>query len=571
VEYIRYVAVLRRHALMIILLTLLGAGSSAFFSLRQHKVYRATTTLSINPAAPSQAVLYLQQMVNGGYNAMGQLASSYDAFLHLPSFSAAVTTRAGIKLTPEQITTDLVGNTPYFHINVIAGSAPAARILADMAANEFINENDNIQVSPQDKALQRQSTQMAVRVQAQIDKVMHDSDKLESQIKGDASASQQQARAALATQLSNLLTTQKALAQSGGTPVQYNTATIVAHADLPRVPISPQVRQNIIFGTAAGVAIGLLLAFLLDYLDYSLRSPEDVEAATGQLPLAVIGMIGARRAGRRPSSTQGPSRLPVTELQPLTGGGPRNGNGSAVPAPALVTVQHPLDPVSEAFRSLRTNLAFSTLAKPARTLVVTSVLPSEGKSTTAANLAVVLAQSGKRVIIVDTDLRRPSVHRIFNVRNTNGFTDLLLASASIADSLQPTAVPNLWVITSGPLPPNPAELLSSEAVSPLISSLSAHADIVLFDTPPMGVITDAVVLSTRVEGTLMVVRSGSARPAVVTKGLEALRKVGARPLGVVLNMVDVSSLRDYSYYYYYSQTGDYGKAQTPSQVGSVGS
>jgi capsular exopolysaccharide synthesis family protein len=300
---------------------------------------------------------------------------------------------------------------------------------------------------------------------------------------------------------------------------------------------------------------------MLEYLDYALRTPEDVEHATGNLPLAVIATESSRRLKRRVAPGLGdtiPSTLPLS------------GDGGKDPAPAMLcTVSDPRSPLSEAFRTLRTNLAFSNLSKPARTIVVTSVMPGEGKTTVAANLAVVLAQSGKKVILVDADLRRPSIHHMFQQSKMTGFTDVLLAPGDLDSALCPSGTPNLLLLTSGPLPSNPAELLSSEAMPKLIAALLGKAEMVIFDTPPMGALTDAVVLSTQVEGTLMVAQSGRARPNVVANGIAALRKVGARPLGVVLNMVDLSALRDNSYYYYYSRSGEYGASKADAQLDSA--
>jgi capsular exopolysaccharide synthesis family protein len=307
------------------------------------------------------------------------------------------------------------------------------------------------------------------------------------------------------------------------------------------------VRKNILFGAIGGLAIGLLVAFLIEYLDYSIRAPEDVETVTGQVPLAVIGLVSRKEQQKSER---------------------RAAEGSAQVSSDLFIMQNPRAPVSEAFRALRTNLAFSGLNHAIRGLVITSISPSEGKSTVAANLAVVMAQSGKQVILVDADLRRPSVHKMFGLHNVGGLTDILLTQGDLLTGLQSSVVPNLQVLTSGPLPPNPAELLSSERIKTLIDALQQSADIVIFDTPPMGALTDAVVLAAQVDATLLVVRAGSTRPNVVAKGLETLRKVGARPLGVVLNMVDVGSLRDYSYYYYYAQSGNYLASAEQARVAS---
>jgi capsular exopolysaccharide synthesis family protein len=222
----------------------------------------------------------------------------------------------------------------------------------------------------------------------------------------------------------------------------------------------------------------------------------------------------------------------------------------------------PKSPISEAFRALRTNLEFRSLDKPLKSLVVTSSLPEEGKSTVAANLAIAMAQAGKRVILVDTDLRRPSLAKLFSLDAARGFTTVLLnredRGRALDEVLQPTMVPQLRVLTSGPLPPNPAELLASESMIALLRDLEARADLVIFDSPPLGPLTDAVVLSARVSGTLLVVRASSTRRTLVTNSINMVRKVNGTVLGTVLNMVHLKGISNYSYYYYY-QTQYYGQ------------
>jgi len=205
---------------------------------------------------------------------------------------------------------------------------------------------------------------------------------------------------------------------------------------------------------------------------------------------------------------------------------------------ALITITHPRSPVSEAFRTLRTNLEFTSLDKPLRSMVVTSASPEEGKSTTLANLAVTIAQAGKRVLLVDCDLRRPSLHQIFNARPTPGFTDMMRDDALMNQPpLQETMVPNLWLLTSGTIPPNPAELIASRRMSEVIAALQQHADIVLFDAPPVIAVTDAAVLSSKVDAVLLVISAGKTKRDHAKKAKALLEKVNAHLIGTVLNNV----------------------------------
>ncbi len=201
----------------------------------------------------------------------------------------------------------------------------------------------------------------------------------------------------------------------------------------------------------------------------------------------------------------------------------------------LVTLTHPRSPAAEAYRTLRTNLTFAGLDKPIRSLIVTSAAPGEGKSTTLANLAVTMAQGDRRTILVDADLRRPSLHRIFGLPNEPGLTTMFVDEASRTDPpLLETGVEHLWLLPSGPLPPNPADLLGSRPMEEIIASLLERADFLLFDAPPVIAVTDAVVLSTRVDGVLLVVQAGRSRREHVQQAKQLLERVQARLVGAVL-------------------------------------
>lgn len=213
----------------------------------------------------------------------------------------------------------------------------------------------------------------------------------------------------------------------------------------------------------------------------------------------------------------------------------------------LITLLDPKSPISEAYRTLRTNIQFSQLDKPTRTIMVTSTTPEEGKSTTLANLAITFAQDGHKAILVDCDLRRPNIHRLFGLPNTDGLTSLALNEKLTKLPLQETSVPNLRILTSGPLPPNPSELLGSARMDQIIASLKEEADYVLFDSPPIIAVTDAAVLGRKVDGVLLVVRAGKTKREHAAKAKLLLEKVNANILGVVLNNVKFES----SLYCYY--------------------
>lgn len=201
----------------------------------------------------------------------------------------------------------------------------------------------------------------------------------------------------------------------------------------------------------------------------------------------------------------------------------------------LISHFNPKSPVAEAYRQLRTNIQFSSLDNPVRTLLVTSTGPEEGKTTTLANLAVTIAQTGSQVTLVDCDLRKPSLHDLFGLSSEPGLTNVLLGADEIP--YQNCGIENLRILTAGPLPPNPSEMLGSRRMSEVIVQLKSEADYVLFDTPPVVIVTDAAVLATRVDGVLLVVSAGKTRRELAQRAKSLLDKVNAPLLGVVLNNV----------------------------------
>lgn len=214
--------------------------------------------------------------------------------------------------------------------------------------------------------------------------------------------------------------------------------------------------------------------------------------------------------------------------------------------PNLITLTDPLSPASEAYRTLRTNLVFSSLDEPLQTLVVTSPVSDEGKSTALANLAVTMAQGGRRTVIVDCDLRRPSQHTIWGVAQQPGLTTMVLENLD-APPLVDVGVENLWLLPSGPLPPNPADLLGSTRMDVIVDRLASEADLVLFDTPPVIAVTDATLLSAKLDGVLMVIRAGSTRREDAERAKQLLARLNVRIVGAVLTNAAVDS-RTTGYY-----------------------
>lgn len=216
----------------------------------------------------------------------------------------------------------------------------------------------------------------------------------------------------------------------------------------------------------------------------------------------------------------------------------------------LITIKNPKSPISEAYRTLRTNIQFASIDKSIKSLMVTSTGPEEGKSTTISNYAVVLAQNNYKVLLIDADLRKPTQHHFFLLLNRIGLTNVLAGTEDYTNAIQGTNLSNLFVLTSGPIPPNPAEILGSKKMEKLIQELSEHYDYILFDAPPIIAVTDAQILSQYVDGVLLVVNSGKTNKELAIRAKSLLENVKANVIGVVLNNKEING--ENYYYYYYS-------------------
>jgi polysaccharide biosynthesis transport protein len=326
--------------------------------------------------------------------------------------------------------------------------------------------------------------------------------------------------------LNTLMQKRREVTQGGadrGTDVRVET-----YSRMPHEPVGPQRMRNIMIAFVLALVAGIGLAFLLDYLDDTVKSLDDIDRYIHLPALALIPSVHSEKRLRG--------------AEPLKPGD----------TTALAMVTDVRSPIAESYRHLRTSLLLSSAGTPPKTILVTSSQPSEGKTTTAINTAFMLAQTGADVLIIDCDLRRPRLHSHFNVSNTRGLTNCLSGESDVEDLLQTyDKLPKLKLLTSGPIPPNPAELLGSEEMRKLLVSLSEKFTHIIVDSPPTISFTDSSILSTFVDGVILVVHGGRSSRAVVRRAKQQLLDVGAHIFGVVLNNVKLEST-DYYYNSYYS-------------------
>jgi succinoglycan biosynthesis transport protein ExoP len=326
---------------------------------------------------------------------------------------------------------------------------------------------------------------------------------------------------------SNLLTSYEnvRLARLRSTP----NVLQIEPANVPASPVQPQPVQSAMLGAGVGILLMVAVAFLVEYLDDTIKTPEDVNKLLG---IPVIGLIGEM-------------------------GNPKGERGS------VFVDDNPRSPIAEAFRTLRTNLDFSSVDKPIKSILITSANPSEGKTTIAVNLAVVSAQGDRRVILVDADLRKPSTHRQLKVPNRKGLSEVFRHQIELHDALIPWNDLPIKILTSGSLPPNPAELLGSDRMTEVIQQLEDEADIIILDSPPF-IVADPIALAAKVDAVLMVIEPGGTKIDSAKAMIEQLNRAGARVVGAVLNPISKRKAHYYSgkyrYYsdYYYSRGYSYG-------------
>ena len=324
--------------------------------------------------------------------------------------------------------------------------------------------------------------------------------------------------------------------------IEPGDVQVIDRALVPERPSAPRVPLNIMLGLFVGAALGLFAGVARDLLNTRVRSKEDAQSSTGGLPVLAsiphFGTNGSGLAAMRQSDSKERRQI--------------------APGSGLITLAEARSPSSEAYRALRTNITFASVDAGNRVIVFTSALPGDGKSTSASNLALTLAQQGVRTLLIDADLRKGSLHRLFGIRREPGLTQLLVGSSSLAESLQlvPTGDPGipLSVLTSGPYPPNPTELLGSDRMRRLVDELRQQFDMIVFDSPPLALVTDAALLGALADTTIVVARAGATEKKALQDAASQLYQLGIHVSGTILNDFNPLPAR-YGYGYAYGQPG----------------
>lgn len=438
-----YIRILRKRWVLIALLTLIGLGAAAGYSILQTPKFTSSAKVFVSTSG-GETVGELQQ----GNTFTQQRVKTYASLATTPIVLLPVIADLGIDRSAESL---------------------ARNVNASAPLNETLIE---ITVVDNDPAL----------------------------------------AAELATEISESLTNVvESIEKTSTDAVSPVRLTLVQHASVPQSPTSPNVPLNLALGTLVGLALGIGLAVLLETLDTRIRNERDVEVVSDR---PIIGGIAY--------------------------------DAKAAERPLIVHVD-PRSPRAESFRTLRTNLQFLDVGHPSRAFVVTSSIESEGKSTTAANLAIALGDAGARVLLVDADLRRPKVDQYMGVEGGAGLTDLLIGRAELQDVVQKWGRGQLYVLPAGRIPPNPSELLGSAAMVRLLEEFSGAFDVILFDAPPLLPVTDAAILSRVVAGAIVVVAAGRTHKNQLKGAVGALENVGATISGFVLTMMPTKGPDAYGY------------------------
>lgn len=493
------------HWSWLILLAALVAGTAAFLiSQRMTPYYRSSTTVLVNAAPATKVTDYSSVMLSE------QLTSTYAQMMAKDPVLNEVIKQLALNIPAadlkKMVTVSAVNNTQLIQVAVETTDPVLSAYIANSIASVSAAQISDIQSQRFSQSKTALETQLA-----DLDKQISD---YQAQADSAFSPAEKDRLTTKVTQYreiySNLLLSYESVrlseAQSVSSIVQIEPAVP------DPAPVRPKVLQNTLLAAVVGFLLAAGVIVAREALDDTIKSPEDISQ---KFKLPILGVIN-----HHSSEDQSP-----------------------------ITITDPRSPTAEAYRTLRTNVSYTSVDKPLKTIMVTSTEPGEGKSTTISNLAVVFAQNGKRVILADCDLRHPSIHNKMGLHNRIGMSNLFGQSADILNgNRQATKVDNLSVITTGLLPPNPAELLGSQKMQSILAALRESADVVLIDTPPTLAVTDSAILAPTIDGIILVVRPGKTRVNALRQTLDQMTQVKAKVLGIVLN--DVAARGSYYGYRY---------------------
>lgn len=520
-ELNKYIFPLRKWWWLLVASTLIAAIFSFLSILRQPTSYQAHTTLmigmTINDPNPSSNELMLGQ----------QLAAAYADLANREIVRSATKNALRINELPQYIAQALP-NTQLIEITVNDTDPERAQTVANELAAQLMNLSP-ISAQSEERGRQDFIHERLNNLEAQINDTEAEIAKLQEELANTFSAQEIGDKQDQIFSLQSKLSTMEnnyGLLLSNTQQGAINTLTIIASADLPSSPMGSMKGLTVLLAAAAGFVLAACQAYLLEYLDDTLKSAADVERL---FSAPIIGHIFEQK-DRKNEEDQ------------------------------LYDADDLRQPIAESFRALRTNIEISHSHRPLKTILVTSPDIGDGKTSVAANLALSIAQRDKEVVLVDGDLRRPSVHDFFGLDNERGLVDLISDGATISDVLRFKKDRKIAVLTSGDTPPNPTEVLSSKKMDQLLSKLEETADVVIIDGPPF-IVADAMVMASKVDGVLLVVRPGHTRRSLALGALEQIQLAGARVIGVVLNRIplrgaDFYAGKSYLYTYYSSNYGD---------------
>ena len=519
-EVRRQIAVIRRWFPLLLVSVLLAAGVAFAVSSALPKTYEATARLNVGMSLSAVNPDYNQVLVSQS------LSTTYATVATTRPILDAVITQLGLGVTSDdllkRVRADAALGSTLLSITAQDGDATRAAAIANAMAAQLVAASPDIQ--GRQAAVEASIDSDLAATQDQITTTQSALDTLSGLT--SLTPAQNADLATLEGRLTSLRATYATLLSFSSSNAS-NLLTVVEPAVAPSSPVSPRPLLNTLLAAILGLLVAAGVAFGAEYLDDAIKDADEVQEVTG---LSTLGTI-ARMKGDR-------SRSEIYRL---------------------VSLLYPRSSAAEAYKKLRTNIEFASVDAPIQALLVTSSIPGEGKTTTASNLAVVFAQAGRRVLLVDADLRKPGIHLNFDLPNAHGLTTLLRSDKASLDAIaQATEQENLRILTTGPLPANPAELLGSQRMRTILDRLKGTGDLLILDSPPLQAVTDSAILSSFVDGTLLVIDAGHSGRGHVRQGREALAKAGANVLGAVLNRIPTRDRVGYADYYggYYDSDAD---------------